>query len=51
MILNSFIDSIVKVPNARAIVKAQEVLDVMSVCLAAEEAIRSKKTVRIRYLV
>ena len=51
MILNSFIDSIVKVSNATAIVQTQEVLDVMSVCLAAEEAIRSKKTVRIQYLV
>ena len=51
MILNSFIDSIVSVLSTRAIVQTQEVLDVMSVCLAAEEAIRSKKTVRIQYLV
>jgi predicted dehydrogenase len=51
MILNSFIDSIVKVPSTRAIVQTQEVLDVMSVCLAAEQAIRSKNTVRIQYLV
>ena len=51
MILNTFIDSIVNVSNDRAIVQTQEVLDVMSVCLAAEEAIRFKKTVRIQYLV
>ena len=50
MILDSFIDSIVRVPSARPIVQTREVLDVMSVCLAAEEAISTKKTVKIQYL-
>ena len=47
-IITSFIDAIIK-PNSDPIVKQDEIFDVMSVCFAAEQSIKIKKSVSVEY--
>ena len=48
-VLISFVNSLLQ-PKKKVLVSKDDVLNVMSVCLAAEEAINSKDTVLVEYL-
>ncbi len=50
MVIHSFVDSIINDDVEAAIVPADDVFNVMSVCFAAEESIHSNKTVLIDYI-
>jgi predicted dehydrogenase len=50
MVIHSFVDSVINDDAEAAIVSADDVFNVMSVCFAAEESIHSNKTVLIDYI-
>ena len=48
-VLISFVNSLIN-KEKKGLVSQEDVLSVMSICLAAEQAVNSKNTVTIKYL-